>query len=123
MTLRDEFSDFTSAPLSVYQRDIGQFSSVYRNVSNEPRLKGKNMKRILPLSITTAAILVGAMSTSFAMTADHFTKVDLKGMGYSDAVVSQLDTKELAQIAAAMHNGDDSDARQAVSSLILHFTN
>jgi len=76
------------------------------------------MKHTLTL---TAAILVGATTSAFAMS-DSFIATGLKAAGYSDAVISQLDSGELAQIGAAMNNGDDSDARRHVANLIGKFT-
>ena len=81
------------------------------------------MKRTLTIASTTAAILVGAMSSAFAMDADHATKIVLKFFGYSDSIVSQLDSRELSQIASAMHNGDDTDAIRDVNALVRSFTN
>lgn len=69
-----------------------------------------------------AAILVGSVSSAFAMDFSSATKEQLLAQGYSDAVVSQLSHRELATIDAAMNNGSDSDARQGVRSLVHNFT-
>jgi hypothetical protein len=80
------------------------------------------MTHFFKTSAIVTAVIVGTASSAFAMDTDHATKVDLKFMGYSDAVVSQLTSAELSAIEATLHNGNDSDARQGVRTLIHSFT-
>jgi len=80
------------------------------------------MTHFFKTSAIIAAVIVGTASSAFAMDTDHATKADLKFMGYSDAVISQLTSAELSAIEATLHNGSDSDARQGVRTLIFNFS-
>ena len=80
----------------------------------------------MTLTFKTAAIaatvIATTVSSAFAMDTDQATIKELKNLGYSDAVVAQLDHTELSTLDSAMHNGSDADQRQAVTSLMFKFT-
>jgi hypothetical protein len=80
------------------------------------------MTRTIKATAIIATVLIGSVSSAFAMDFDSATKTQLLSLGYSDAVVSQLSHLELAAISATMNNGSDADARQGVRSLVHHFT-
>ena len=80
------------------------------------------MTRTLKATAIAATVLIGSVSSSFAMDFDAVTKGELLQLGYSEAIVSQLNHRELTAISATMNNGSDADARQGVRSLVHHFT-
>ena len=81
------------------------------------------MTRTIKATAIAATVLVGAVSSAFAMDFDAAAQKELLLLGYSNEVVSQLSSSELSTITATLHSGSDSDARQGVRSLIHTFTN
>ncbi|GEM_PF-4883818 len=80
------------------------------------------MTHTLKTTALAAAVILGTVSSGFAMDFNSATAAELKSMGYSDEVVSQLSSTELNIIDATLHGGSDSDARQGVASLIFNYT-
>jgi hypothetical protein len=80
------------------------------------------MTRTIKATAIIATLIATTASSAFAMDSDQATIKELKGLGYSDAVVAQLDHAELATLEAAMHNGDDADQRQSVRTLMFNFS-
>lgn len=80
------------------------------------------MTRTFKATAIAATVLIGTVSSTFAMEVNAGVKMDLLSQGYSEAVVSQLSSSELSIIAGTMNSGSDSDARQGVRTLIHSFT-
>ena len=80
------------------------------------------MTRTIKATAIIATLIATTASSAFAMNSDAATIKELKSLGYSDAVVAQLDHSELNIIDGALHNGSDSDQRQGVHTLVLNFS-
>lgn len=76
------------------------------------------------MTLFKKAALVAALITTTATSAFALGTADMNrliAMGYDAETVSMLTDAELAKIERALHNGDDSDARMHVNSIILNF--
>jgi len=74
-------------------------------------------------TITTAvAVLFATAISATAMTNGGVTRGEIAAMGYSSEAVQALTAGQLKQLSIALHNGEDSDIRSDVRSMMNKFS-
>ena len=123
MSIRDQSCDLRSAISASSTKSSEHKVSQLKQPYPLGYTKENIMTRIIKATAIAATVLVGTVSSAFAMDFDSAAQKELLSLGYSNEVVSQLTSAELSTITATLHSGSDSDARQGVRSLIHSFTN
>lgn len=67
---------------------------------------------------TTAAVILASTIGATAMTSDALIKGEVAALGYNAETVESLTDAQIQKLSHALYNGDDSDVRSAVRSIV-----